>query len=289
MEWLKQLSAAIDYIEDHLDSDISYEEAAGIAGCSVFYFQRIFSYVAGISLSEYIRRRRMTQAAFELQRTGAKVIDIALKYGYTSPTSFNRAFQSVHHITPAAARSAGSTLKAYPAIHFTVQVTGGKAMAYYITEKQPMRVVGVRIPLAEDMEENQRMIPGFWKSVSDSGLFDQISALSDRDPGGIMGVSVYEGPQQFFYYIGASTDTAVPEGMYAVEIPSATWAVFENEGRFKENVQGVFRRFYTEWLPFSGYVYAGLPDIEVYPVCDERPVSGHSEVWIGIRKDREGA
>ena len=77
--------------------------------------------------------------------------------------------------------------------------------------------------------------------------------------------------------------------MYAVEIPSATWAVFENEGRFKENVQEIFRRFYTEWLPFSGYVYAGLPDIEVYPVCDERPVSGHSEVWIGIRKDREGA
>ena len=95
-------------------------------------------------------------------------------------------------------------------------------MAYYITEKQPMRMVGVRIPLAEDMEENQRMIPGFWKCVSDSGLFDQISALSDRDPGGILGVSVYEGPQQFFYYIGASTDTAVPEGMYAVEIPSAT-------------------------------------------------------------------
>lgn len=100
MEWLKKLSAAIDYIENNLDSDISYDEAAKIACCSTFYFQRIFSYVAGVSLSEYIRRRRMTQAAFELQRTGAKVIDIALKYGYSSPTSFNRAFQSVHNITP---------------------------------------------------------------------------------------------------------------------------------------------------------------------------------------------
>ena len=153
MEWLKKLSAAIDYIENNLDSDLSYEEAAQIACCSVFYFQRIFSYVAGISLSEYIRRRRMTQAAFELQRTDAKVIDVALKYGYTSPTSFNRAFQSVHNISPAAAKNMGSTLNAYPAIHFSVQVTGGNAMPYHIAEKQSMRIVGVRIPLSTDMEE----------------------------------------------------------------------------------------------------------------------------------------
>ena len=93
MEWLKKLGAAIRYIEDNLDKEISYEEAARIACCSPYYFQRIFSYVSGVPLSEYIRRRKMTQAAFELQRTDSKVIEIALKYGYSSPTSFNRAFQ----------------------------------------------------------------------------------------------------------------------------------------------------------------------------------------------------
>jgi len=82
-------------IEDNLDKEISYEEAARIACCSTYYFQRLFSYVAGVSLSEYIRKRRMSQAAFELHRTDEKVLDVALKYGYTSPTSFNRAFQSV--------------------------------------------------------------------------------------------------------------------------------------------------------------------------------------------------
>lgn len=105
MEWLKKLSDAVTYIERNLDNEISLDEAARIACCSPFYFKRMFSYVAGISLSEYIRRRRMTQAAFELQRTSQKVIDIALKYGYSSPTSFNRAFQSVHGISPAAAKS----------------------------------------------------------------------------------------------------------------------------------------------------------------------------------------
>ena len=103
----------------------------------------------------------MTQAAFELQRTDVKVIDIALKYGYTSPTSFNRAFQSVHNITPAAARNKGCTLNAYPAIRFLVQVTGGNAMTYHIAEKSSMRMAGVRIPLSADMEENQKKIPEF--------------------------------------------------------------------------------------------------------------------------------
>ena len=168
MEWLKRLSAAIDYIESNLEGDLSYEEAAQIACRSVFYFQRIFSYVAGISLSEYIRRRRMTQAAFELQRTDAKVIDVALKYGYTSPTSFNRAFQSIHNISPAAAKNMGSTLNAYPAIYFSVQVTGGNAMPYHIAEKPSMRIVGVRIPLSTDMEENQKNIPPFWQFVLSS-------------------------------------------------------------------------------------------------------------------------
>lgn len=287
MEWLKKLSEAIDYIEDHLDGDISYDEAARIACCSAFYFQRVFSYVTGISLSEYIRRRKMTQAAFELQGSNAKVIDIAMKYGYHSPTSFNRAFRSVHNIAPAAARTMGITLNAYPAIHLSVQVTGGNAMAYQITKNQSMRMVGIRIPLTADMEENHRRIPEFWSSVLSSSLFSEICGLSNQSPQGILGVSVYESPQEIFYYIAAATDKPVPPDMFEFKIPPAAWAVFENDGSFKEKVQSVFRRFYTEWLPFSGYEYAQLPDIEVYPICGETPISGRSEVWIAIKKDKE--
>lgn len=128
MEWLNNLSKAIEYIENHLDQEISFDEAARIACCSTYYFQRIFSYVAGISLAEYIRRRRMTQAAFELQRTDKRVLDIALKYGYASPTSFNRAFQSVHGISPIAAKEKGAILNAYPPIRFSVKVSGGSAI-----------------------------------------------------------------------------------------------------------------------------------------------------------------
>ena len=120
MEWLKNLSNAIEYLERNLDQTISYDAAARIACCSTCYFQRMFSYVAGISLSEYIRRRRMTQAGFALQAANVKVIDVALQFGYTSPTAFNRAFQSVHGISPAAAKIKGSALNAYLPIRLSV-------------------------------------------------------------------------------------------------------------------------------------------------------------------------
>ena len=285
MEWLKKLGAAIDYIEDNLDKEISYDEAARIASCSPYYFQRIFSYVLGVSLAEYIRRRKMTQAAFELQRTDEKVIDIALKYGYSSPTSFNRAFQNVHGITPTAAKAMGCILQAYPSIQFRIEITGGSAMVYHIAEKQPLHIVGIRIPLACDMEENLRIVPDFWKTTLQGNQFSEICKLSNQEPNGILGISVYESPKEIYYYIGVATNAPAPADMYEYEIPAATWVIFENDGRFKEDVQSVFRRFYMEWLPFSGYKYAELPDIEVYPICDSQPAHGHSKVWISIKEE----
>ena len=285
MEWLKKLGKAIDYIEDNLDKEISYDEAALIACCSPYYFQRVFSYVSGVSLAEYIRRRKMTQAAFELQRADSRVIDVALKYGYSSPTSFNRAFQNVHGITPTAAKLGESVLQAYPSIQFKIEITGGNAMAYRIAKKPPLRIVGIRIPLTSDMENNLRIVPEFWKASLQGKQFLEICRLSNGEPRGILGISVYRNPKDIYYYIGVATNSSAPAGMYECEIPAATWVIFENNGRFKEDVQSVFKRFYMEWLPFSGYKYAELPDIEVYPICSGQPVNRHSEVWIAVSKE----
>lgn len=140
-----------------------FNEVTRIACYSPFYFKRMFACITGISLSEYIRRRRMTQAAFELQRTSQKVIDVALKYGYASPSSFHRAFQAVHGISPAAARNVGSTWNAHPAVKFSVTVTGGTAMSFHLEQKEEIRIVGIRMTLSEDMEAKQREVPVFWQ------------------------------------------------------------------------------------------------------------------------------
>lgn len=281
MEWLKKLSNAIEYVEDNLDKKISYEEAAHIAGCSTYYFQRMFSYVVGLSLSEYIRRRRMSQAAFELQGTNQKVLDISLKYGYSSPTSFNRAFQRVHGITPILARNPGSKLNLYPPIHFSVNITGGSVMSYHIEKKKCIRVVGIKTPLTEDIEENMRDVPIFWEQTLLEKRIPEIYQISNGCPDGILGVSVYKNPDDIYYYIAVPSKEDVPGGMAEYIIPEATWAVFENDGPFKESVQNIFKRFFTEFLPFSGYQYAQLPDVEVYPITREK---GHSEVWFAIEK-----
>ena len=100
----------------------------------------------------------------------------------------------------------------------------------------------------------------------------------------MLGVTVYNNPQDIYYYIGTASSMPVPQGMVEYMIPAATWVVFENDGIFKEDVQSIFRRFLTEFIPFSGYEYAELPDIELYPICKGKPTNGHSEVWIGIKE-----
>ncbi len=288
VKWLKQLSLVIDYIESNLDGVISFDEAAKIACCSTCYFQRIFSNVVGISLSEYIRRRRMTKAAFELQSSDKKVIDIALKYGYESPTSFNRAFQSVHGVSPIVARTQGTLLTAYPPISFSISVIGGENMNYRIETKEAIRIVGVRKALQEEMKQNQKIVPIFWNEMLGSTLFNEICELVDKEKQGILGVTAYANPQNIYYYIAAPTDKPVPDGMVELEIRPATWVIFECNGHFKESVQTIFKRFLTEWLPVSGYEYAQLPDIEVYPVSNKGSKGGHAEVWIAIKKERSG-
>ena len=286
MQWLNKLSEAIDYIEDNLDGDISYDEAAKIACCSTYYFQRMFSYVVGIPLSEYIRQRRMTKAAFELQMNNARVMDIGSKYGYTSPTAFNRAFQSIHGVAPTTARMEGTKLKSYLPISFSVKVTGGESMNYRIEKKDPLRIVGVKVPLKREFEENFEIVPKFWDETLKNDKISPICQLSNQDPNGILGVTIYQNSEEIYYYIAASTDEVAPENMFEYEIPAATWVIFDCNGRFPESIQTIFKRFLTEWLPFSQYKYAELPDIEVYPISEQKLTGGFSEVWIAVKETK---
>nr|WP_281244567.1 AraC family transcriptional regulator [Thermoflavimicrobium dichotomicum] len=129
------MNGALNYIEENLTNDIDFKEVARLAFCSEYHFKRMFSFLAGITLSEYIRRRRLTLAAFELINSDKKIIDIAIKYGYSSPDSFTRAFQNLHGVTPSEARNNGQLLKAYPRMFFQLSIKGGSEMNYRIEEK----------------------------------------------------------------------------------------------------------------------------------------------------------
>lgn len=284
MEWLKQFNEAIIYIEENLSSDISYDKAAKIACCSTSYFQRMFSYITGVSLSMYIRQRKMTKAAFDIQNTEEKIINIAFKYGYSTSASFNRAFQSVHNINPILARKKGVKLNAYSKINLKIDTTGGESMNYRIENKESIRIVGIRTPLCESLEENFKIAPKFWETNINNNMIYKIESLPNQKPNGILGVSTYEENSKPYYYIAVSTNEETPEKMFSYEIPASTWVIFENTQPFKESVQSIFKYFIKEWLPFSGYQYAHLPDIEVYPMKNSNSKSGVLEVWIAIKK-----
>ncbi len=284
MEWIERLNKSIIYIENNLEGIIDFNEAAKIACCSTFHFQRMFSYIAGVSLSEYIRRRRMTKAAFELQNSDIKILDLSVKYSYESPTSFSRAFQNIHKIPPSVARQKGIILKTYPKLVFSITVKGDAEMQYRIEETPKIRIVGIRKKYKMDMEKNFVMIPQFWHELKKSEMLPHICKLMNQSPSGILGVTAYQSQKDFYHYIAVATDKPIPQGMIEYEIPAATWAIFECTGPQPDAIQELYRRFYTEWLPFSGYEYAEMYDIEVYPMSDEK--AHKAELWFSIKKHK---
>lgn len=276
MEWIDRLNRAVEYLEEHLEEP-DLREAAKIACCSPYHFQRMFSLLAGAPLSEYIRRRRMSRAAADLQ-DGEKIVDVALKYGYSSPTAFNRAFQAVHGLPPSAAKAPGAALKSYPPLRFAITVQGVEEMEYRIEKKDAFRIVGVSAPLGKDMEENFKNVPGLWGRAAVDGTIPRLAALMDGEPKGLLGVC--DGLDSSRYYIAAASSAPAEGGLEEYTVPAFTWAVFPGEGESAAAVQALERRVVAEWLPTSGYEYAEGPDVEVYldPGCTQ------FEVWIPVVK-----
>ena len=283
MDWLDRLNDAMTYVEENLTGEITLEGAARRAACSAYHFQRMFPYLAGVPFSEYVRRRRMSAAAMELTEGGAKIVDVAAKYGYDSPTAFNRAFQSVHGLPPSAARNRGAALTAFPRITFTLSIKGEEAMNYRIEEKEAFRIVGYGTKEPMTMEDCFQKVPLFWQQVS--GDIPKLCELMDGSrPLGVLGVSACDNGTFSGYYIAVATERPVPEGMDEYRVPAGTWAVFPCVGPMPSAMQTLQQRIVSEWLPSSGYEYAAAPDIEVYFPGDQSSPEYRSEVWLPIVK-----
>lgn len=188
MDSLKSMNKALTYIEENLTNDIDFKEAAKLAFCSEYHFKRMFSFLTGISLSEYIRRRRLTLAAFELKDRSAKVIDIAIKYGYHSPDSFARAFQHLHGIRPSEAKHNGHSLKAYPRMTFQLSIKGGNEMNYRIEEKEAFRIVGIKKRVPIIFKGVNPDIASMWESL-DEETINELKELSNTTPLGLISAS----------------------------------------------------------------------------------------------------
>ena len=280
MEWIERLNASLNYIEEHLSEVIEIDDLAQIACCSSYHYQRMFTYIAGIPLSEYLRRRRMSIAAVELQQSEIKIIDLALKYGYNSPTAFNRAFQSVHGIAPSAVRKARSVVKTFPPISFRITVKGVEEMNYRIEKKEAFRIVGLSAPMKNNTEENFSVVPQLWGKAAQEGFIPKLASMMNTSIMGILGVSACFDNEQWKYFISVATSLPAEAPLEEYTVPAYTWAIFSGEGACPQAIQELERRIVTEWLPTSGYEYDNGPDIEVYLEPD--PSKARFEVWIPV-------
>ncbi|WBL13164.1 AraC family transcriptional regulator [Sutcliffiella sp. NC1] len=289
MDLLKNMNTAMKYIEENLTSEIDFKVVARLALCSEYHFKRMFSFLAGISLSEYIRRRRLSLAAFELHNSNVKVIDVATKYGYNSPDSFTRAFFNLHGVTPTEARNNGQQLKAYPLMTFQLSIRGGNEMNYRIEQKEGFNIVGImkRVPIVFEGENPE--IAAMWQSLTMERI-EELQKLSNIDPKGIIQASTNfsEGRMEekgyLDQYIGVATTREKPKYFSKLEVPALTWAIFESTGPFPNTLQETWGRIYSEWFPSSNYQVKEGPEILSIKSKDLTSPSVKCEIWIPVLK-----
>jgi AraC family transcriptional regulator len=290
MDWQDRMNRAIAWIELHLTEEMEWEEAAREANCSLFHFLRMFEVIAGITAGDYVRRRRLSLAAMELASGDAKIIDVALRYGYDSPDAFAKAFRKLFGCTPTGARRPGARLRSYPPITFSITLKGGQAMEYRIETKPAFHLTGV--PLRTTTKEGQcfREIPALWDRCMNDGSFAKLRALvSQGSTIGVAGVSAEFDMKngEFTYLIAVETPadrSALPANSRDIPVPAATWGVFESRGPIPEAIQGVMQRIFNEWFPSSGWEHADGPELEIYSAGDIRDPDYYSEIWIPLQK-----
>jgi AraC family transcriptional regulator len=278
MDWIEGMNRMLRYVEEHLtDPELSAETAAKYAAYSPFYLQRIFYGLTDIPLSEYIRSRRMSLAGQELHALGAKVLETALKYGYETPESFQKAFRRFHGVTPSAAKRPQAKLMFMGPLQISVTLKGGSTMDYSIETKGPMTVMGFQRRIAADKGFVEA--PKFWEEFFGKGLQERINPL--------LGCCFEEpGKQDFVYMIGdfCDADAPVPEGMVKRTVPAHTWAIFHTEGTTGKDIQVLNRQIFSEWLPANPqYQITGDLNIEVYPCSEMDWEDKRWGIWIPVQ------
>ncbi|MGW6058202.1 AraC family transcriptional regulator [Streptomyces sp. NPDC055189] len=295
---LERFNQAMEQIESHLDQPIDVADLARTAVTSEYHFRRLFSGLAGLPLSEYIRRRRLTVAGGEVLAGERTLLDIAVRYGYSSGEAFARAFRAMHGVGPGEARRGGATLQSQPRMSFRLVVEGSSSMRYRVVDKGEFRVVGMkaRVPLVH--EGVNPYIAEFIRGLGQETL-RRIESLSDQDegqgqgqePGGLVSVSDdLDGSRaegtELDYYQGVVTGPHtpdVPDDMVALPVDAGSWAVFESAGPFPQTLQNLWRDVFTQWFPSNPY--QSRPGPEILRTClSDDGKHADAELWIPVER-----
>ena len=295
MEWLTCIRTAIGYMDAHLTDDVALEDVARAVHLSPFFLQRGFSLMTGVGVGEYLRNRRLYEAALALQGTGEKVIDIALRYGYETPESFSKAFARFHGATPTQVRE-GAAFRTFRPLTIQISIQGGSMMDYKITPMFPFKLIGFQREF--DYETAYAEIPKYWDEVCERYAQNVYAGNPPANPWeqalvdnciGEYGVCVDDlGGGRFRYLIaGKYTGGPVPEGMALYEFPQGEWAVFDCVGPIPEALQSLNTRIFREWLPGNpDYELSGNANVEWYDCLhgEKDDPDYRSAIWVPVQR-----
>ena len=296
MSWAEKMNDVIEYIEKNLDNEIDMNKVAEISCYSATTFQRMFSIICDMPLSEYIRCRRLTLAAYELQNSNIKIVDLASKYNYESPEAFTRAFNSLHGVSPSVARQMGVSLKAYPRISFYLTLSGGIPMDYRIEQKEAFVVYGIERMISTANGNNWMEVPNFWTQIVSDGTLDKLIQSTnlpvlEEGLNLVNAIDCYRTtnndtiPYMAFAF---QTEKSDVEGYTIVDVPSSTWAIFKTELHTREEtsnaISSLIKRIYTDWLPTVNYTKVENFELELTYKCKDKY---YSEIWIRVMPNTE--
>ncbi|WP_226527076.1 AraC family transcriptional regulator [Metabacillus niabensis] len=284
---LQEFNQLMDYIESHLTEEISGKDISKIVGMSDYHFKRMFSYMAGMSLNEYIKNRRLSVANVELIN-GEKVTDIAYKYGYQSIEGFSRAFREWSGFLPSEV-SKNKIQKSFPKFTFFIDIKGGISMEFKLEKKEKFSIVGVskRVPIQFE-GENQAIIE-LAQSITEQQR-NEMHQLADLYPHQVLNVSYdfddgyLEEKGSLTHMIGLATTKENPfDDLEQISIEESLWAIFPNQGPFPATLQETTAKIYSEWLPSSEYEVADLPGIS-FTKYNGTSENVYSEIWMPVKK-----
>lgn len=292
---IQLIQQAICYMEEHILEDISYTEAAKSVHMSNYNFHRTFSFIVGMSANEYIRKRRLTLAAMELQTTEISVTEAAYKYGYESPESFSKAFLRFHGSTPRQAKQKGTKLHLFNPLVIKIILEGGSIMDYRIEHKEKQQFVALVRPFPNEIsnDDNDHSIPDFWTECYEKNLIEPMKLLRAEGKRDLYGLCapVKNGETHFNYGIGIIVDEnteaskleqLIQNGYSLWETVPADYAVFKCFGTDGDCISETWSKFFREFIPQTGYVQTDDTDYEIYFENGEDGL--FCELWVPVKQ-----
>ncbi|WP_407361192.1 GyrI-like domain-containing protein [Microbacterium sp. LBN7] len=282
------LNALIDLVDADAGEEIDVVGFAREHGTTEYHLRRMFSALAGMPLSEYVRRRRMTLAGAELVAGAANILDVAVRHGYGSIEAFGRAFRAVHGIGPNDARRDGGPLRTQPTLRFRLSVEGRTPMDVTITQQPELVLAGhsAEVPLIHEgvnphIQQHIAAIP--------PSEHARLKALGDAEPSGILAVTADVEPDApegsmltYLHGVALQASTPVPDDLDAIRLEAGAWAVFASSGPFPETLQNLWAATATEWFPSNPWRLRPGPSIVRY--LEFTGTTASCQLWLPIEQ-----